>query len=106
MNWTTSKDLQRQIQKLWDRGYLLASLLEDEPYFPKRLNFKKPSSKELSERFSEVRDWISQLRKVRYLRIEMKTLRHPILGENRIPDSVWLDNLDGAVDLLGKQKQL
>jgi hypothetical protein len=106
MNWTTTKDLQQQVQRFWDRGYLLASLLEDEPYFPKRLNFKKPTSKELSDRFGEVRDWINQLRKVRHLRIEMKTVRHPVLGENRIPDSVWLEDLASAVNLLGKQREL
>jgi hypothetical protein len=36
----------------------------------------------------------------------MKTIRHPVLGENRTPDSLWLDDLDSAVSLLGKQKQM
>ncbi len=107
MNWTTNKDLQRQVQQLWDRGHLLASLLEeDAAYFPKRLQLKKPSSKELSERFDEVRDWLGQLRKVRHLRVVMKTVQHRVLGENRIPDSVWLDDLDSAVSLLGKKQEL
>lgn len=106
MNWTTSKDLQRQVQQLWDRGRLLASLLEEEPYFPRRLPLKKPSSRELSERFDAVRDWIVQIQKVRHLRVEMKTVQHRVLGENRIPDSIWLDDLDSAVSLLGKKQEL
>lgn len=105
MNWTTSKDLQRQVQQLWDRGRLLASLLEDEAYFPRRLPLKKPSSRELSERFDAVRDWIVQIQKVRHLRVEMKTVQHRVLGENRIPDSIWLDDLDSAVSLLGKKQE-
>jgi len=106
MNWTTNKDLLRQVQQLWDRGHLLASLLDDEAYFPRRLHFKKPSSRELSEHFDEVRDWIVQIRKVRHLRIEMKTVQHRVLGENRVPDSVWLDDLDSAISLLGKKREL
>lgn len=106
LNWTTSKDLQRQVQQLWDRGHLLSSLLDDEAYFPRRLQLKKPSSRELSEHFAKVRDWIAQLQKVRHLRVEMKTVQHRVLGENRIPNSVWLDDLDSAVSLLGKKREL
>ncbi len=106
MKWTTAKDLRQQLQKLWDKGHLLSTLLTDEVYFPKRLAFKKPGSRELSDCFAEVREWINTLHKLRYLRVEMKTVRHPQLGENRIPDSVWLDDLESAVDWLGKQQDL
>ena len=42
MNWTTPADLRAQVQKLWDRGVLLAALAGGEPLFPRRLTLKGP----------------------------------------------------------------
>lgn len=58
----------------------------------------------MSERFAEVRDWIAGLYKTNNFRIETRTVRHPVLGENTVPHAVWLDNLDNAVQIIGKQK--
>lgn len=104
MNWTTHTNLRQQVQQLWDKGRLLASLLNNEAFFPYRLKFKTPTSKEMSERFAEVRDWIAGLYKTNNFRIETRTVRHPVLGENTVPHAVWLDNLDNAVQIIGKQK--
>ncbi len=105
-SWTRAKDLRAQVAQLWARGDLLASDLAEEPPFPRRLLLKKPSSAELSERFAEVRDWIAELQQLAELRLEMKPVRHRVLGQNLIPDAVWLDGLDPAVRLLGKQREL
>ena len=61
MNWTTPAGLRAQVQKLWDKGQLLACLIDDEGLFPLRLTLKGPGSAELSERFDEVRAWIAAL---------------------------------------------
>jgi hypothetical protein len=44
MNWTTPADLRAQVQKLWDKGLLPASMADGDPLFPRRLQLKGPSS--------------------------------------------------------------
>ena len=55
--WTTAADLRAQVQRLWDRGRLLACLADGESPFPLRLALKVPTSGELADRFDEVRAW-------------------------------------------------
>lgn len=107
MSWTTAKELRQQTQQLWDKGLLLSAMLETEgeSFFPRRLTLKTPSSRELSERYDEVRRWIAALHKAAGFRIEMRRLRHPVLGENSVPKAVWLDTLQDAVQIVGKQQE-
>lgn len=102
--WTTVKDLRRQVQNLWDKGVLLSSMLDDASTFPKRLVLKTPTSRELSDRYNDVRQWIATLTHPAF-RIETKTIRHRQLGENQVPASAWVDNFDDAINLIGKQKE-
>ena len=103
MKWTTPADLKAQVQKLWDRGLLLASLAGGESLFPRRLALKGPDSRELSERFAEVRDWIAQLSTAAGpYRIEWRSVNHRVLGANDIPSAVWIDTMADARRLIGK----
>ncbi|MFN2366325.1 MAG: DUF3322 domain-containing protein [Desulfurivibrionaceae bacterium] len=103
MKWTTPADLRTQVEKLWDRGLLLAALSGGEVVFPRRLTLKGPDSRELSERFAEVRDWIAQLSdSAGHYRIEWRGVKHRILGANEIPGEIWLDTLEDALGLIGK----
>jgi hypothetical protein len=104
--WTDLKDLRRQVEKYWDRGLLLAAYIDDQAFFPKRLVFKTPSSKQLSEHFSEVKQWIGDLKSTEHIRIETKSVQHRVLGQNELPITAWVDDLDSAVAIIGKQKQL
>ncbi len=105
MNWTTPADLKTQVQKLWDRGVLLASMAGGETLFPRRLILKGPDSRELSERFPEVRDWIAQLSAASgSYRIEWRSVNHRILGNNDIPAAIWIDRLSDALGLIGKRR--
>lgn len=106
MKWTSLKDLRQQVQILWDKGVILKSILEDEPCFPKRLSLKTPTSKELSGRFPEVQQWIRELQQSSNFRIEMKNVRHKILGDNIVPSIAWLDSFEDAVSAIGKQKEV
>ncbi len=105
MNWTQPKDIKKQIQRLWDRGYLLNESANDVKQFPKRLILKPPTNKELPEYFEEVRLWIASLHNIKGLRLETKTIHHRVLGKNQIPASIWLDNLETAVKILHKEKE-
>lgn len=117
MTWTTPADLRLQVQKLWDKGQLLASLVRGElpstsdALFPRRLRLTGPTSPELADRFDDVRAWMADLQQAANLRgtprfrIVMREFRHRVLGANAVPDEVWLDTLDDALALIGKQKE-
>lgn len=110
MSWTSAADLRAQVQKLWDKGDLLRPCVLGEAMLPRRLRLLGPTSTELTERFDEVRAWMVDLRQAstqrgapRY-RIVLREFRHRVLGSNAVPDEVWLDTLDDALALIGKQK--
>jgi hypothetical protein len=104
MSWTRPADLRAQLLKLWSRGELLASLLGGESIFPRRLPVKAPTSGEMAERFDAVRAWISELRALPHCRVELREFRHRVFGANAVPHAVWIDSLDDALALLGKQR--
>lgn len=110
VNWTSAVDLRMQVQKLWDKGDLLLPCVQGGPVPPRRLRLTGPSSAELTERFDDVRAWMKELgcnapadSTPRY-RIVMREFRHRVLGSSAVPEEVWLDTLEDALALLGKQK--
>jgi hypothetical protein len=126
MSWTTAGDLKEQVRRLWDRGELLRRLIDEQmsvvvaasndvvdrafgsdpsSVFPLRLALKGPTSTELAERFQAVRSWISELVAVTCIRIEWREFNHRILGAQRVPQSIWVDNLDGALAMIGKRNE-
>ncbi|HWR02178.1 MAG TPA: DUF3322 domain-containing protein [Chlorobaculum sp.] len=105
MSWTTPANLKAQVQKLWNRGTLLAPMVEGESPFPLRLTLKGPDSRQLSDRFAEVRDWIAQLTAAAGpYRIVWRSINHRVLGNNDIPWEIWIDSPDDALDLIGKRR--
>lgn len=105
MNWTTTADFRIQVKKLWDRGEFLCYLVNGELKFPLRLSLRGPDSSEITKRFSDVREWISELFTNPYLRIEMRLVTHRVQGENNVPQSVWVDSLKDALSMIGKQRE-
>ncbi|MCC5840719.1 MAG: hypothetical protein JJT96_11390 [Opitutales bacterium] len=105
MPWTTPKDLTRQVNRLWERGLILQSILSEEPVFPKRLNLKSPTSPDLAHAFGEVREWCAALAGVKHLRLEFREVRHRVTGTNRYPTEAWVDSAEDAVALLGKTRE-
>lgn len=105
MTWTRPADLRAQVQRLWDRGELLASLVTGKTLFPRRLQLKGPSSAEMVVRFDEVRAWIGELRTMSLCRIEMREFKHRIFGANAVPQEVWIDAVDDGLALVGKQRE-
>ncbi len=105
-DWSNRKTLIRQLQRLWDQGVLLREAIQPEGRFPLRLVFKAPASKDLSSEFETIRCWLKEIAKLDGFRIEYKTIRHRLVGENRLPSQVWVDELDSAIRLLNKQQDL
>ena len=105
MNWTSPRELRAQLQRCWDRGDLLAGMVSGESIFPRRLTLKGPTSVQMSEHFDTVRAWIAELSALPHYRVEMRELRHRVLGANEVPAAVWVDTLDDALDVLGKRRE-
>lgn len=106
INWTMPTDLCTQVQKLWNYGELLASLVTGESPFPKRLVLKCPTSAEMADRFDEVRAWIGELRAMPHCRVGVREFKHRVFGANAIPAEAWIDSFDDAVALLGKRREV
>ena len=105
MNWTTPAELKGQVQKLWDRGLILSSLIGGDSVFPRRLTLIGPDSRQLSDSFGEVRDWIKRLDDAaKQYRIVWRSVNHRIVGNNEIPDEIWIDSLNDALGLIGKRR--
>lgn len=105
MNWTTPADLCAQLQKLWERGEILASLVNGAALFPMRLTLKRPTSAEIADHFTEVRAWSNALRKMTCCRVEMRQFKHRVFGTNALPDAAWIDTIEDALSLIGKQRE-
>ena len=124
MSWTTAGDLKAQVRRLWERGELLRSMvsasadaapnaaliareeakvgLRSGCAFPLRLVLKGPASAELTERFQAVREWIAELVAVAQIRIEWREFNHRVLGVQRVPQAVWIDELDSALAMIAQ----
>ncbi len=105
-NWTTAGDLRKQVQRLWERGTILADVAAGADLFPKRLVLKKPTSTEFRDHLGDVRDWSTSLRAVPHIRLEIRDVRHRVLGTNALPHEAWVDTADDAAALIGRQRDL
>ncbi len=106
MNWSTPADLRAQVLRLWDRGVLARAAFAPSPVpaFPLRLKLLGPSSQEISAQFENVRTWIAELQSMTTLRIEWREFQHRVLGGQRLPHAIWLDDFAAAVQLLKKRE--
>jgi len=106
VSWTRYRELRAQLQRVWQRGDLLAERVTGASSFPRRLSLKGPSSTQMAEQFDTVRAWIAELRGLPHVRVEMRAFRHRLLGTNQVPEAVWIDSLDDALAILGKRKEV
>src|SRR5947209_8214102 len=93
-DWTTPADIRNDVQRLWDRGNILAARLSGAPLFPYMPRFRKPDSRDLAERFDDVRKWIralesgSKAAQGHGYEIEWTEINHRQLGRNHVPARV------------------
>jgi len=111
MAWTTPDDVRAQVQRLWDRGRILAARLGAEPLFPLALRLSRPEVRELSDRFAEARDWIRLLEEGskkatgQGYEVVYAEVNHRQLGLNRVPQSLLVPSELDALALIGKRRQ-
>lgn len=106
MSWTKPRDFRTQLEKLWERGDMLSSLVTGESLFPRRLTLKYPTSAEIADRFDEVRTWVKEVRAAPYCRVETREFNHRTVGRNSVPAEVWIDTLDDAATFISKRKEV
>lgn len=110
--WTRPPDLVAQLRKLWDSGRLLVDRLNGEDaLFPLQLRLRKAGSRDLSENFDAVRDWVAELiehsrdRRGYGYAIEWREVNHRTRGANRLPKAIVVPGAEDALRLIGKTAQ-
>jgi hypothetical protein len=103
MSWTTSREVNAQIARLWDRGDLARALVTGEAGLPRRLRLKGPEVSEVTDRFDAVRQWVSEISAIPGLRIVWRYARHRVHGTQRLPQEIWIDTPEAALALIGKK---
>lgn len=106
MKLTTVAELDAQVQRLWDQGEILRSVVTGEAFFPLRLRLKAPTASDVAARFDEVRLWSAQLRAAPRYRVELQSVRHRVHGANSLPSQAWIDTLSDAVTIIDKGHDL
>ncbi len=97
-DWSRPADLRAQVERYWANGRLLT----DETLFPLELKLRRPVTRELSDRFEEVREWIRELEGEGAYRIEWAEVTHRVLGRNRVPARVVVERREDALAWIGR----
>jgi hypothetical protein len=100
-----------QLLRRWNRGDFLAARLSGSSLFPLELKLKRPSSREVTERFGDAQDWVRALsaasRKVRGFGFDLcqRTLRNQVHGTNMVPVAAIVPTEADALRLIGRQAE-
>jgi hypothetical protein len=120
-DWAHPSELTAQIERLWQRGLLLADRIGARPtdrqpldgmkpglQFPLTLRLKRPGPSALANEFGSVRDWITELQAgSRDQRgfgydITWTSINHRQLGPNRVPTGIMVPTPTDALQLIGQ----
>ena len=101
-DWSTPEDIKDQVQKMWRRGVILAEVVRRSGFFPRRLVLRRPTAGQLVSRIGEARSWSTALRDTAHVRVTLRDFTHPILGPHTIAHHVWVDSVEDAAALIGK----
>ncbi|MCK5896611.1 MAG: hypothetical protein KAG20_07385 [Cocleimonas sp.] len=103
--------IHQKAEKLWNSGRILQSALNQQPLFPWKITFRKPTAQQQVDNFPAVRQWIRDLKaksktpdKASYT-IEYKTVNHRQLGQQQLPALIVFDAQVDLLGYLGKSRQ-
>jgi hypothetical protein len=103
--WTSLQNIRSILEKKWERGIILQETLFPKDLFPLRITLRGPTAAELSDHFSEAREWVSQFineDKKKFFEIQWDQINNRVLGVNEIPVAVQFDSSEQLVKYLGK----
>jgi hypothetical protein len=102
--WASRTDIVAQVQRLWDRGLLLAEVAGEVPggpsMFPYRLRLRRPTNADLLGRYDDVRKWIGELSAIDEIRMEWRSAGSRTVGRNDVPSQAWIDTVDAAAQII------
>ncbi len=91
---------------------MLADRLDEaESLFPLKLRLSKATSRDLTDRFDAVRQWVGELidhsrdKRGHGYEIQWRTINHRTRGSNDLPKAIMVPNADDALRLIGKTDQ-
>ncbi len=93
----------------WESGQLLAEVLAPTGLFPLRIPLKHPLTCELGSQFTQVQQWIQELRSksgLKGINLEWREINHRQLGRNQLPVALRIESASDAIDWLGKTSKL
>ncbi|MGB0768575.1 MAG: DUF3322 domain-containing protein, partial [Phycisphaeraceae bacterium] len=93
--------------RLWTSNRLLRDWLEPEGLFPYTLAAGPPSGRQLSETYSDVKNWIASLEDgaSRGYRIDYRDVNHRQLGPQRVPAKIIIEAREDCLRIIGKRKE-
>jgi hypothetical protein len=109
-DWTLPEQIIAWLRRRWQRGDVLAAYVTGEPLFPLELPLKRPTARELTDRFGDVMDWVEQLRARssermgRGYTLRWESRGNRVQGVNDLPVSACIATDADALHLLGEQK--
>ncbi|KAF5037099.1 hypothetical protein DSECCO2_568220 [anaerobic digester metagenome] len=110
--WSKPDDIKKKIEYSWIKGDILRHCLLKDDLFPLVIKLNSPSSNELNLYFSDVINWITQLKEREkskvgfgYELIERET-NYRVIGKNSIPIHAVIHSLEDATRVLHKQKEV
>ena len=111
MSWTNSQKIIASLQARWDRGEILAARLTGERLFPLELRLKRPSPRDIVERFGEVQDWARELTaasgRMRGVGFELRreAIRNRVQGSNELPIAAVVATEADALRLIRREAE-
>ncbi len=105
--WTRAADIRAAVMREWDRGRLLAARVagaDRGTAFPLRVPVRGPRSREVVDRFDEVRAWAAEIAAIPHGRVEVAPTGNRVLGAQTLPVAVVFDGPAPALALIGKTR--
>jgi hypothetical protein len=105
------EDIRKKALKLWETGQFLRAYADGQSLFPLEIRFAKPSSSELAERFSEIRNWLERLRSGSKevlghgYSVAYEPLNHRRLGKQSLPKQITIPSEEDFLRLIRKEKE-
>ncbi|MCZ6715118.1 MAG: DUF2220 family protein [Deltaproteobacteria bacterium] len=111
MRWTTAASIAEQVLRRWNRGEILAARVTGETLFPMEIRLKRPSARQVADRFGEVQDWAQALATASRdsrgfgFALRLETLRNRVQGRNQLPVAATIATESDALRLIRRQAE-
>jgi hypothetical protein len=111
MRWTTAASIAEQVLRRWNRGEILAARVTGETLFPMEIRLKRPSARQVADRFGEVQDWAQALATASRdsrgfgFTLRLETLRNRVQGRNQLPVAATIATESDALRLIRREAE-